>query len=374
MRKISIGTYLALLCGWLSVHAATTPMQIISFSAQIGEAVTEDDIGAEWRLGVSMVADQNNAVNRELALAPDDVPYTHLSFFVLENDIFLVEPMVMEFAIDLPQFLSPTGTFVDANNNAVPDFFDVDVTIDQLEFGEFFVPGESRSRSFSMHFFRDAGAYSGLIIITFPSLDLQFSTWVGMLHHAGTYTYTRTGQVLDGSISLALSDAEHDTLAGPFDLTIAANNRLTYPDGTFNTPQETSVSYSSRSPFGQVRSKFFSVMEFVDGRWDTPWNDYQTAMVFLPATDANANGTPDLVEGGGPTVKPTLAVRRTAGGLELVITGEAGVSYTVLSSETVNAAVPGWTTVQTVNMTSATTTITLPFSAVAGTKFFRVRG
>lgn len=343
--------------------SASTTMSLINISPQIASSDAEDDFGIEYTLYVSSFPEVQLA-NMEMAPAPEGVAFSHSSFFILDSFTF-VEPIPFQFVIDTPQW-------EDQNGNGIIDFFDVDSALNGEAVTGFHDDGFGGSSEFTMSWFRDAGSYSGLCIISLPEFGLVFETTFSLIRYQGSYTYSRSGQILDGAIALQLEDNETDVINGPLDLTILDNDTLTWANGTWSGPNDFTYIYEPEDNFDRLGGSYVSVVWTEDGSWGTPQQDYQLWFAVLPATDSDSDGTPDLVEGGGVTPgRPSLAPRRVPQGMEITVTGTLGAVYTLQTADIVEAAAAQWTTLQTITMSSTAQTVVVPTSGMK--RFFRLR-
>src|SRR5262245_48686817 len=96
-------------------RAETAPVSLVCFSVQIQPA-TVSNFGLETTLSISSTGRPNNP-NGELELGEQDFPFSHDSFFIL-NDVTFPEPVPLFFGLDVPD----QG---DSNTNGLVDFFDL---------------------------------------------------------------------------------------------------------------------------------------------------------------------------------------------------------------------------------------------------------
>ena len=347
-----------------AVNAATTKVQFTSLSVMVSPAVTEDpDFGTEVRLSLSSTGDDRN-LNWELATATSDHGFSHESFFVMMDEIFFVDPLVFDFVLDIPPY-------DDVNLNGIDDFYDFDASVNGIETIGLHLNAEGGAEEFTALWYREAGTTVGVVIINFPYFGMTFEHLFELVQFNGEYTYTKTGSQLAGNLALTNVVNPEDRIEGALSVTIVDNNTLDLTATTWSSTLRNELHIVDNLYDGRFKTNFISFWLLEDGYAPTAEPDYLDWTLVLISEDANANGVMDLVEGGGtPPEKPSLAIRQTASGFEITVTGTAGKTYWLEYTSTVTNTT--WPDHHIVSMTGPIQVVTLP-ADTTGDVFYRLR-
>jgi hypothetical protein len=346
----------------VAANAATTKVQFTSLSVLVSPATTEDPgIGTEVTLTLSSTRDDRNP-NWELSTATSDHGFSHESFGLLEDEIFGITPF--DFVLDIPPY-------DDVNLNGIDDFYDVNASVDGIETFGFHLNAEGGAEQFTALWYRDAGTTVGTVIIDFPYFGMRFEHFYELVQFDGEYTYTKTGSQLQGNLALTNVVNPDDRITGPLSVTIVDNNTLNLNATTWSSTLRENLEVEDNFYDGRVKTNFISFWFFEDGYAGTVEPDYMDWTMVLISEDANSNGVMDLVEGGGTEPqRPSLAIRKTANGFEITVTGTAGKTYWLEYTSTVTNT--NWPDHHVVSMTTETEVVTLPADAT-GHLFYRLR-
>ena len=225
---------------------------------------------------------------------------------------------------------------------------------------------------FSAYWYRDPGQSIGFVTFTFPSLGLEFSHTYFIFQYSGEFTYDRSGNSLVGTLAMTNIITAEDTFTGPLTIQVVNPNTLNFTATTWDASLGTDFTVEAEEFDGRVRTNYFSNWLLADGYLQTSDADYVDWFMTINSADANGNGVPDLVEGGGtPSERPSLAIRKTAAGYEITITGTSEKTYWLESTGQVSTTT-SWPDHQVVTMTSTTQVITVPANNTSN-QFFRLR-
>lgn len=345
-----------------SAAEATANLKLHCLSVMILPATADDpQFGLEYNLEITTGGGTDPA-NGEIMLAPEDVPYTHEGVFLLE-DPTIFEKIPMPFFLDVP--VSP-----DANDNGVPDFFEVESANSGRTTG-IYQDWDGSIGDFSADWIRDADNPLGTVVLTFPEFGLTFRHTYVLFQYNGTYTHTRSGNQVIGTVSVARADNPPDTLQGPWTLYINAANGLNWTNAVWQDPSSFAVELSGSGSMTKQGLVFSDIFFASDGYPATAQVDYDFWFVVLTSPDTNGNSIPDLVEGEKPADPPQILAVKKDGQLELQITGTTGQAYTLQRVDALPAATAQWTTVQSVTLGANPTVVSLPLGT--GNAFFRLQ-
>jgi hypothetical protein len=345
----------------LSVYSQSAGVTLVSTSVQIQPTSTVEPLtDLVWKLSFSSLDSPSNP-NNEARLADADVPYSHQGFFVI-LDPTTEEPEWLPFVLNVPD----QG---DTNTNGVPDFFDVALSTDNLQTNGRHPTFGGNGADFTAKWQRAAGASTGTVVINLAYFGLTFVHQYAILSYEGTYTYSPAAPKLQGTVTMTNLVSSDDRISGPLSLTITNNNQLGYSPGSWTNATGSTYTFPSVDSLDRAGTHYIAFFEFADGFPETSDPDYLVWFLVLHSGDANGNEILDLVEGGGPVQNPRLDITKTAGGIELTITGTAGRAYILESA----ASLPGtsWSEVQSVSLGSNTQTVQL--AAPGASMFFRLR-
>ncbi|MCC6234050.1 MAG: hypothetical protein IT580_15505, partial [Verrucomicrobiales bacterium] len=164
----------------------------------------------------------------------------------------------------------------------------------------------------------------------------EFSHAFEILEYEGSLTYSGAGETRSGRVSLKRTGLETATLAGPLVLTRVATNRLhQFTVGESHLTNEVgevvpvSLGELERDP--DYSMDYFGALSLLNGDPATPEPDYELFYIGIDdPNDTDGDGIPDLTDDlQAPPPAPRLEVRRTASGLELVVTSEVGAEFTL---------------------------------------------
>ena len=342
----------------LSSAQDSAEVSLICWSPHISPADSEDDIGIEWTLSVSSVANENQ-VNGEMLISGSDNPYTHEGYFFFEN-LFTVEPMIVGFILDVPA--------QNEDENALFDFFELENSIEGAATqGEYINPLSGDQTVFEAVWYRSAGESMGVVELRFSDLGLVFQNWFQILAFTGEYEYEVNGSIIEGEFTASNPLNEEEVLSGPLTLTIESADMLSYPAGEFTGPYEWVYPYTPGDPLERFDLEYLSNVIFDDGYPGTDTPDFQFWLMTINSADRNGNEVPDLVEGATPIAPPTLEAIRVEEGIQITITGAAGVSYVL---ERKVHLTDEWIQAETIALATDSHVLVLP--AEGASAFFRL--
>ena len=359
MKKLLISILSVLcVCSW----AETAPVEFTSLSVQILPASAQDGIGFDWTLEMSSVGDPDS-INHELMLATQEHGFSHEGFFIFEN-AFEFEKFAVPFVLDIPPY-------ADVDEDGMGDFFDASLSVDSVTTQGRHPDGNNRPVSFTATWTRAAGDSFGTVVIDLESLGLTFQHTFQLLRYVGEFSFQRTTNLLEGSLSITNVLEPLDITRGPLSVRVLNTNTLSYSALNWTNMNAATYTIVTNIEDGVARTNFVSYWLLEDGYPPTGELDYLDWIMILSSADSNNNGRLDLTEGTAtPTERPRLGlVRLPNGSLEMTIQGTPGQTYTLESADAITGA--AWQTFQTINLTSATQTITV--SGVGSRRFFRLR-
>lgn len=352
--------FLAFLLGRTAL-SDSTGISLVSLSPQIFPATTKDPFTRlDWTLSIT-TAEAPTVINNELALAPDDFPFSHQGFLILQDPNGF-EPAQLPFGLNIPEFQ-------DANTNGLYDFFDSATAVTNIKTQGRHATGTGGGADFTATWNRDSGSASGTVVLDFPFFGLKFTHPFSLFQFEGAFTFSRTTNKLNGSVTLTNAAAADQTLTGPLSLTITNNSTLGYTSGTWSDPGGVAYNYSPTDALDLIKSNYISFLFFEDGLPATSDADYLDWFVVVHSRDANTNGVPDLVENASSPTAPSLDIVGTATGIDLTVHGTAGQTYALEQSTDLSAA--GWSLAQQIAMNGTAQTVSLP--ATGGARFFRLK-
>src|SRR5262249_36803734 len=156
-------------------------------------------------LSISSTGRPNNP-NAELEPADDTVPFSHDSFFVIDDPTF-PEPVPFFFGLNVPN----QG---DTNTNGLTDFFDISLETPRLKTDGQYESPLGGTSDFSATWTRAAGQSTGKVVVNLPDLG-TFTHDYSILQYDGRLTYSLTNQFIAATIALTNIVAADDQITGP---------------------------------------------------------------------------------------------------------------------------------------------------------------
>jgi hypothetical protein len=312
---------------------------------------------------LSSVGDINSS-NNELALATQDHGFSHESFFIFENP-FEFEPFAVPFILDIPPF-------ADVNENGIDDFYDVKIAVEDVRTQGRHPDANNRPVDFTATWTRTAGESFGTVIIDLESLGLTFQHSFQLLRYVGEFSFERTNNLLQGSLSITNALEPLDITRGPLTVRVVNTNTLSYSATNWTNMSASTYTIVTNLDLGLTSTNFVSYWLLEDGYAPTSELDYLDWIMILSSSDTNRNGQLDLTEGSTtpPGERPRLElVLLPNSGLELTIQGTPGQTYTLEFANTITGAT--WQTSQTISLTTASQKISV--SGAGSRRFFRLR-
>lgn len=363
-RRLAMKKLLLSLLLTVCAHAASEriPAELISLSVQILPATAQDGIGFDWDMSLSSVGDENS-INHELMLATEDHGFSHEGYFIFENPLDF-EPFAVPFVLDVPPF-------ADADDDGIDDFYDVSWPVDGVRTQGQHPDGNNRPVNFTATWTRAAGDSAGSVVLDISSLGLIFQTSFQLLRYNGEFSFERENNLRQGFLSLTNALELQDIITGDLSVRVLNTNTLSYSTTGWTNGAGPVYTIVTNLDVGLTRTNFVSYWLLEDGYAPTGDFDYRDWIIVLSSEDKNGDGQLDFTEGtANPTERPSLELLRLPNGsLEITVRGTPGQSYTLEFSNAVTGGT--WQTSQTVTLTSATQTITVP--AAGSRRFFRLR-
>jgi hypothetical protein len=339
------------------------PVQFTSWSLIVTPGTAEDPLTEiEWTSSFTSVGDEDT-LNNELMVGGPEHPFSHETVLLLEDPFG--GGFLMQILLDIPPY-------ADVNNNGIDDFYDRSVAVEGVETEGVHGDENGDPVTFTAQWFRELGDSVGTVFLTFPSFDLQFTHIFYIFQYSGEFTYNRTGNNLVGTLAMTNILSPDDSFTGPLTIQVVNTNTLSFTANSWETPLGPDFTIVSNDYEGRVGTNFFSLWFLEDGYLATSEADYVAWFMTISSTDANGNGVLDLVDTGGtPSQRPSLAIRKTAAGYEITITGTSEKSYLLESTSQVSDTT-AWPDHQVVTMTSGTQVITIPQNNTSN-QYFRLR-
>ena len=360
MKKLLFAVWSVICVGsW----AETASVEFTSLSVQILPASATDGIGLDWTLEMSSVGDPSS-VNHELMLATQDHGFSHEGFFIFENP-FEFEKFAVPFVLDIPPI-------ADVNENGIEDFFEAPIPVEDVRTQGLHPDAANRPVSFTATWTRAAGESFGTVVIDLPSLGLTFQHTFQLLRYVGEFSFQRTNNLLQGSLSITNVLEPLDITRGPLSIQVVNTNTLTYSATNWTNLNAATYTIVTNIEIDVVRTNFVSYWLLEEGYAPTSEFDYVDWIMIVSSGDTNNNGRPDLTEGIStpPGDRPRLELVRLPGGsFEITIQGTPGQTYTLENANAVTGAT--WQTSQTITLTTATQKITI--SGTGSNRYFRLR-
>jgi len=347
----------------LTAAAEKAPVQFTSWSVIVTPGTAEDPLTElEWTSSLTSVGDED-VLNNELMVGGPDHPFSHETVLLLE------EPFgggfLMQILLDIPPY-------ADVNNNGIDDFYDLSVAVEGIDSEGVHGDENGDPVPFTAIWYREAGQSVGFVSMSFPAFDLEFSHNFYIFQYSGEFTYDRSGNNLVGTLAATNIVNPDDWFSGPLTVQVVNTNTLSFTADSWDTSLGFDFTILAEDYDGRVGTNFFSNWFLEDGYLTTSEADYVDWFMTISSTDANGNGVLDLVDTGGtPPQRPSLAIRRTAAGFEITITGTSGKTYWLESTSQVSTTTT-WPDHQVVTMTSGTQVITVPANNTSNL-FFRLR-
>ncbi len=317
--------------------------------------------GLEYVLELASFADPD-APNGELSPVAGTSDYSHGGVFKMQTpDAF--EPLFFQFVLNAP-------SFVDANKNLVPDFFEVSQAVNNVKTTGLFDDGQSAANLINATWSRAADAKDGTCKLNLPDFGLTFNHAFELREFEGRLPFAVNGANILGSVDLKQKLNEAATLGGPIALTRVSADHLRLLTGQWNDAINQEFPYDALDPVSRDKTNYFSLFHFTDGDLNTAYPDYD--FYFLLITDPNDtdnDGIPDLSD--TPEVRrPALTLSRQADTVSLKISGEVGRAYEIQQATSLTN--PNWTKVQSVTLTTDPQEVPLGKPA-SSPLFFRVK-
>jgi len=353
-------TFLAFCLFAAPSRAETVPASLVSLSVQIQPA-TVRNFGLITTLSISSTGQPNNP-NGELEVADSTIPFSHDSFFVIDDPTF-PEPVPFFFGLDVPFER-------DSNTNGLADFFDVNLETAGVRTTGAYESPLGGTENFTATWTRAAGTTGGKVIINLPDLG-TFTHDYALLEFDGALTYSRTNQSLAATISLTNIVAADDQISGPLSITITNNTELGYNSGAWSGSGGASYVFLSIDSLLRAGLDYSGVIGFNDGYPATSDEDYHIWFLLIHSGDSNDNDVLDLVESvvPGEPDAPRLEIRKVQSGLEISVFGAVGSPYSLESANSL--ASPAWSGLQTITLQSSPHTVQI--DEAGAMKFFRLR-
>ncbi|MBI2928593.1 MAG: hypothetical protein HYY24_23235 [Verrucomicrobia bacterium] len=318
--------------------------------------------GLEYVLELASFADPD-APNGELSPVAGTSDYSHGGVFKMQTpDAF--EPLFIQFVLNVP-------SFVDANKNLVPDFFEVSQAVNNVKTTGLFNDGLGGTPLINATWSRAADAKDGTCKLNLPYFGLTFNHAFELIEFEGELPFAVRGTDILGSVDLKQKPTEAATLGGPIALTRVSADHLRLVTGQWTDAINQQFPYDALDPISRDKTNYFSLFfHFQDGDPNTAYPDYD--FYFLLITDPNdtdSDGIPDLSD--TPEVRrPALALSRVADTVSLKISGEVGRAYEI--QQAASPSNPNWTKVQSVTLTTDPQEVPLGKPA-SSPLFFRVK-
>jgi hypothetical protein len=293
------------------------------------------------------------------------------------------------------QYSSSGAIFVDvpattdANNNRIPDFFEVSRSVSGSSSGSYYftdaVYGYTDYGTIAITWSRTAGSKSGTCRLTFtdnsgyviPGYWGTFVSTFEILEYTGTISYTPGSNVVSGSVALTQTGAPANTWQGPIQF-------LKVPTDRFNSlTNQTSVWTNTLLQNCNLGSHYFvrdpayptnysGYIEIVDpvnpGQVQAPYCAW--VLMINDSNDANHNGIPDFSDDPlNLPRRPQLSLARGTTNLLLTIGGDVGHVHQVQQKSTLSST--SWSNVVSVTLTNDPQVVPLPRPATPA--FWRVQ-
>lgn len=357
MRKLIV---LAALLAVAALAAAESSVQagLYGLSLRFSPATCRL-FGVTYTLALSRYA--YDPTNGELLPAPEDVPYTHMSYLRLESEVY-GEPIFIPCALDVPPFQ-------DVNQNLWWDFFEVSQAVTTTKTSGVYDDPLYGLCEIYATWSRAAGNSQGACKLELPNLGLTFNHQFELIEFKGTLTYTYAGTNLTGFMDLSQTLNSANTLTGSVALARVDANQLTLAPGTWTNAVGQTLDYVALEPLLRDRNFYSAFFGFTDGNPDTSEADYTIwFLLFSDSNDSDGDGVPDFTDPQTPARQPKLSIQLSGGAVLVTIAGETGRSYDLQAVSSL--AHSDWTTQLSVRLTNATQTVSLPLPATQ-TSFWR---
>lgn len=305
-------------------------------------------------------------------LTPVTGPYTHGSFFVLEDPFFG--------AIDGEIYFS-TPPRADANGNGFDDFFEVVQGVPTMTAaGEFFTAFGSQG-TVTARWNRSAGSKDGTCRLTLVDDSFgDLGTYTHpfeLIEYTGPLAYTPGSNKVTGKVNLTQTGHEGSRLTGPVELVkVAADpaNQLDLQPGGWTNElvqvMKFGLSFIDRDSL--LQTNYYGSIEFDNDADPSTFQPYAFWVLSIDdLNDADSDGIPDLSDEAvsTPPQAPFLSLQIGSTNLLLTIHGEVGRVHEILSAGAVTGTV--WEAGQTVILTNDSQVISLPLPTAA--TFWRAR-
>jgi len=330
------------------------------------EKATTRLFGLEYSLELT-VEPGAGAPNGELApLFVDGLP-THGSGFRMEDPTF-PEALDGQLAFDIPE---P----VDANQNGLSDFFEIDQGVESTQTQGFFDTGFD-SGLVGARWSREAGSRFGTCTLELESASvgalLEFTHRFEIFQFVGTLTYTAASAGITGQVNLAQAPDFTSTLTGPIQLRRSAASPLAILEiaaGAWTDAGGVRRAYGATEIERDADGQYFGAIQFEDGFLETPLEDYTIWLLSaIDPNDTDSDGIPDLSD--EPAGTPSLGVRLEVTKLVITVSGQVGKTYDIQARFSLNSG--PWTTQTSVTLGQSVQSVDLPVPSES-TVFWRLK-
>ncbi len=349
-------------------------MIFFSLSVRLVPA-TVRQAGFDYRLSVSTTDD--DLVNDELHVSPDDSPRTYISNMLLQlppDPLFPNKTNIFGARLDLD--VPDPG---DANHNGISDLFEVSRAVAPITTeGEITHDDGQKviSGTVSTTWSKVANSTTGLCVLQLKiadlALDLTFNHTFEIFDYRGALTYKNIGTNVDATVSLQRQGAA-GSFSGPLRLSIVDRDELTYQSDLWTGPGGLTYSVlgtaDSGADFtvlrGGLNTNYFALLYFADGNPATPFADEYDLWQFdiRDGNDGDGDGFADFSDPpiSVPPAAPIASLRIEGGVLKMTITAKAGQK--VLVEQKLSLEAPVWESIFTRTLFTDSEDVDLPKSA-----------
>ncbi|HVY69196.1 MAG TPA: hypothetical protein VHH73_04675 [Verrucomicrobiae bacterium] len=369
--------YLALVCGVSLLMAgqakAAQPAQVQLFCYSVKlETASGGTGGINYTLSFSSDR-QADTPNGELFPLFSDTQPTHGSYYSIDS--FLGALTSGQIAFDVP-------VNIDANGNAIPDFFEAGQGISATTRGGYTDDLIGDEGTVKAVWQRGAGSRTGICKLTLVSETFgqlpDFSVTFTIFTYTGQFDYTRILETAQGPVTLTQGGNETHKLAGQWSFGRVATNKTDFvsllsASITNSAGQSLSPTNAFLERAGTPKINYAGWADFADGNLDTPGADYLTWYVVITDTnDSDNNGIPDLSDGLvlPPALSTYLEIALEGQNVLLTIHGVTGKTYALQEKELL--ATPAWTNTTLLTLTNGTAIVKYPLPTTS-TRFWRLQ-
>jgi hypothetical protein len=301
--------------------------------------------------------------NEEIAPLPQPATHSYWTHLLLED----ISTFVF---VNYAELNLPT---LDANNNDIPDFFEVSEPLAASSSGSY--ENDWGTVQLNFEWTRAAGSRVGSMLLTMHDSILgdigPFTHSFELVRYTGQLAYTPGSNGITGTLTLAKDGNVSEWLSGPVAITKAATNRfnlLTLTAGNWTNASGT-FSYGDSA---LTRDPAHPAL--YQGSLQDPGGGALSWKLWITDTnDVNANGIPDFSDDLAiitPPRRPVLALSLTSSNLLLRISGDAGRTNVIQQAATPSTT--NWATIHTLVLTNDPQVVALPRPA-ASPQFWRVQ-